>query len=85
MDFGAADFKTKPAVGNLVVLELSTRPMIASFDTVSNGALCAAIVEKLERGEPAKGAGCRVLLWFARQGGITWHFLGSRRKQSEFP
>lgn len=47
MDFGAADFKTEPATGKLVFLELNTSPMFARFDQASGGALCRAMVEHL--------------------------------------
>ncbi|MEI6722561.1 MAG: hypothetical protein WCO67_17495 [Betaproteobacteria bacterium] len=47
MDFGAADFKTDPATGKLVFLELNTSPMFARFDAEVEGALCKAMVEDL--------------------------------------
>jgi glutathione synthase/RimK-type ligase-like ATP-grasp enzyme len=47
LDFGAADFKTDPATGELVFLELNTSPMFARFDLVSNGQLCAAMIDEL--------------------------------------
>jgi len=47
MDFGAADFKTDPATGELVFLELNTSPMFARFDQVSEGRLAADLVRQL--------------------------------------
>jgi hypothetical protein len=47
MDFGAADFKTDPASGALVFLELNTSPMFARFDAASDGELCRAMVAEL--------------------------------------
>jgi hypothetical protein len=47
MDFGAADFKTDPASGELVFLELNNSPMFARFDQVLHGELCRAILCEL--------------------------------------
>lgn len=47
MDFGAADFKTDPASGELVFLELNSSPMFAAFDAVARGGIARAIVEEL--------------------------------------
>jgi hypothetical protein len=47
MDFGAADFKTDPASGRLVFLELNTSPMFARFSQATDGALAGAMVEEL--------------------------------------
>lgn len=47
MDFGAADLKTDPEIGELVFLELNTSPMLVRFDQVSNGAVCTAMIETL--------------------------------------
>lgn len=47
MDFGAADFKTDPATGELVFLELNTSPMFARFDYASAGRLSGLLVESL--------------------------------------
>jgi hypothetical protein len=47
MDFGAADFKTDPATGELVFLELNTSPMFARFDHASGGALTESMVKHL--------------------------------------
>ncbi|AXQ27864.1 hypothetical protein D0B54_03860 [Solimonas sp. K1W22B-7] len=47
MDFGAADFKTDPATGKRIFLELNNSPMIANFDQVAQGAIADAIVRTL--------------------------------------
>lgn len=47
MDFGAADFKTDPATGELVFLELNTSPMFARFNQVSEGRLASDMVRQL--------------------------------------
>jgi glutathione synthase/RimK-type ligase-like ATP-grasp enzyme len=47
MDFGAADFKTDPATGALVFLELNTSPMFARFDAACGGVLAACMVQHL--------------------------------------
>lgn len=47
MDYGAADFKTDPATGRLVFLELNSSPMFAAFDGVSGGAVSDAIIDFL--------------------------------------
>lgn len=47
LDFGAADFKTDPDGGELVFLELNTSPMFARFNEVSQGQLCAAMLDEL--------------------------------------
>jgi glutathione synthase/RimK-type ligase-like ATP-grasp enzyme len=50
LDFGAADFKTDPETGQLVFLELNTSPMFARFDQVSQGQVCAAMLQELTAG-----------------------------------
>ncbi len=50
MDFGAADFKTDPATGELVFLELNTSPMFARFDYASEGRVSAFLLEALLEG-----------------------------------
>ena len=52
MDYGAADFKTDPATGKLVFLELKSSPMFARFDLETNGLLSTAIVETLVNARP---------------------------------
>lgn len=47
MDFGAADFKTDPATGGLVFLELNTSPMFARFNAEVKGELCRAMITEL--------------------------------------
>ena len=47
MDFGAADFKTDPATGALVFLELNSSPMFARFSDASSGQLASAILDGL--------------------------------------
>jgi hypothetical protein len=47
MDFGAADFKTDPATGELVFLELNSSPMFARCDLEIDGAISRAIVHEL--------------------------------------
>ena len=47
MDFAAADFKTSPATGRLVFLEINSSPMFAAFDAVSDGAVSDAILDRL--------------------------------------
>ncbi|MDB4950146.1 MAG: hypothetical protein JWM27_2795 [Gemmatimonadetes bacterium] len=47
MDYGAADFKTDPATGRLVFLEINSSPMFAAFDAVSGGAVSDAIIDFL--------------------------------------
>jgi glutathione synthase/RimK-type ligase-like ATP-grasp enzyme len=47
LDFAAADFKTDPAGGSLVFLEVNTAPMFAAFDAACGGALTDAIVDWL--------------------------------------
>ena len=47
MDFGAADFKTDPATGELVFLELNSSPMFARCDLEIGGAISRAIVQEL--------------------------------------
>lgn len=53
LDFGAADFKTCPKTGRLLLLEVNTGPMFAAFDRASDGAVTAAIASFLE-GEPSE-------------------------------
>lgn len=48
MDFGAADFKTDPATGELVFLELNTSPMFARFNHASDGALTESMIRHLQ-------------------------------------
>lgn len=50
LDFGAADFKTCPDTGRLLLLEVNTGPMFAAFDRVSDGTVTAAIASFLEGG-----------------------------------
>jgi hypothetical protein len=47
MDYGAADFKTDPATGRLVFLELNSSPMFAAFDAASGSAVSDAIIDFL--------------------------------------
>ena len=47
LDFAAADFKTCPATGRLLFLEVNTGPMFAAFNHASNGRLCNAMLEYL--------------------------------------
>jgi glutathione synthase/RimK-type ligase-like ATP-grasp enzyme len=47
MDFGAADFKTDPATGDLIFLELNTSPMFARFNHACGGALTESMVKHL--------------------------------------
>lgn len=47
IDFGAADFKTNSATGELCFLELNNQPMFAAHDHVSGGALGRKIVRAL--------------------------------------
>lgn len=47
MDYGAADFKTDPATGRLLFLELNSSPMFVAFDAVSGFAVSDAIIEFL--------------------------------------
>jgi hypothetical protein len=50
MDYGAADFKTDPATGRQVFLELNSSPMFAAFDAASGGAVSDAIIDFLAAG-----------------------------------
>ena len=47
MDFAAADFKTSPATGELVFLEINSSPMFAAFDRAAEGAVTDAILDRL--------------------------------------
>ncbi len=47
MDFGAADFKTDPATGRLLFLEINNSPMFAMFDRVGGGAVSDAMIDFL--------------------------------------
>ena len=47
LNFAAADFKTCPATGRLLFLEVNTGPMFAAFDRASDGKLCNAMLEYL--------------------------------------
>ena len=47
MDFAAADFKTSPATGRLVFLEINSSPMFAAFDRAADGAVTDAILDRL--------------------------------------
>ncbi|HEX7239008.1 MAG TPA: hypothetical protein VF263_01970 [Longimicrobiaceae bacterium] len=47
MDFGAADFKTDPATGRLLFLEINNSPMFAMFDRVGGGAVSDAMIDLL--------------------------------------
>ena len=47
LDFAAADFKTDPATGAPVFLEINAQPMFARFDAASNGALVTAMLDWL--------------------------------------
>ena len=49
LDFAAADFKTAPATGDLLFLEVNTGPMFAVFNEASDGKLCNAMIEHLTR------------------------------------
>lgn len=49
LDFGAADFKTDQATGQLQFLELNTSPMFAQFDIESAGKLCELMINHLCR------------------------------------
>ena len=49
MDFAAADFKSSPATGALVFLEINSSPMFATFDRAAGGAVTDAILDRLER------------------------------------
>lgn len=53
MDFGAADFKTDPATGEWVFLELNTSPMFARFDEACGGLLAKAMVRQLMPLQPS--------------------------------
>ena len=50
VDFGAADFKSNMATGELCFLELNNQPMFAAHDRISDGALSRAIVRVLSPG-----------------------------------
>jgi glutathione synthase/RimK-type ligase-like ATP-grasp enzyme len=50
MDFAAADFKSSPATGALVFLEINSSPMFAAFDRAAGGAVTEAILERLMEG-----------------------------------
>ena len=47
MDFAAADFKTEPTTGELLLLEVNSSPMFARFDEIVQGRLADAIVEEI--------------------------------------
>ena len=47
LDFAAADFKTCPATGQLLFLEVNTGPMFAAFDHATNGELCRTMLQTL--------------------------------------
>ena len=47
MDFAAADFKSSPATGGLVFLEINSSPMFAGFDRAGGGTLTSAILDRL--------------------------------------
>lgn len=47
MDFAAADFKTSPATGRLIFLEINSSPMFAAFDRAADGAVTDAILDRL--------------------------------------
>jgi glutathione synthase/RimK-type ligase-like ATP-grasp enzyme len=47
LNFAAADFKARPASGELVFLEINTGPMFAAFDAVAASALTDAMVDFL--------------------------------------
>jgi len=47
LDYAAADLKTRPETDELLFLEINSAPMFARFDAVSEGALCAALIDWL--------------------------------------
>ena len=47
LDFAAADFKTCPDTGDLLLLEVNNSPMFAAFDAVAEGALTLAMADFL--------------------------------------
>jgi glutathione synthase/RimK-type ligase-like ATP-grasp enzyme len=49
LTYSAADFKTHPATGQLVFLEINTMPMFTGYDDAANRKLSAAMVEFLNR------------------------------------
>ncbi len=60
VDFGAADFKTDPATGTPVFLELNTSPMFAAFDGVCEGQLATAMTAALlDDAAPRRAAALR--------------------------
>lgn len=50
MDFAAADFKSSPATGGLVFLEINSSPMFAGFDRAGGGTVAGAILDRLMEG-----------------------------------
>jgi hypothetical protein len=49
LDYAAADFKFNAKSGNLDFLEVNSAPMFAAFDAASNGEVCQAILEFLDK------------------------------------
>ena len=47
LDFAAADFKTSPDTGDLLLLEVNNSPMFAAFDAVAESALTLAMAKFL--------------------------------------
>lgn len=47
LDFAAADFKSSPETGELMLLEVNSGPMFVAHDIAAKGALCTAITKTL--------------------------------------
>lgn len=55
LDYAAADFKTDPATGKLLFLEVNTMPMFTGYDDVAKGRLSDAMFLALKKlGNPAQ-------------------------------